>query len=196
MASLLQSLCKLGSEHVAAAHTLYALHDAGTHVTLLQLALPCIEVVDGEVCHMPVGIDGSDDLGVLGGLHSQRCASVERFLCRQDACSPVGERGELHGILIGFGARVDEEELVILVAACLAQPLCQLFLKAVDDRVAVEAKPGQLLLQHLHIVRVAVSDADDSMPAIQIQVFLTLVVPHLATFSLDNVDVVERIYVK
>ena len=51
-------------------------------------------------------------------------------------------------------------------------------------------------MQSLHIVFVTMSDADDSMTAIEVQVFLTLVIPHLAAFSLDDVDVEERIYIK
>ena len=51
-------------------------------------------------------------------------------------------------------------------------------------------------MQSLHIVFVTMSDADDSMTAIEVQVFLPPVVPHLAAFSLDDVDIEERIYIK
>ena len=41
-----------------------------------------------------------------------------------------------------------------------------------------------------------VADADDGMSAVQIQILLALVVPHLATLALDDVHVKERIYVE
>ena len=40
------------------------------------------------------------------------------------------------------------------------------------------------------------ADADNSMSAIQVEVFLTLFVPHMATFSLDNVNVEKGVNVK
>jgi hypothetical protein len=43
---------------------------------------------------------------------------------------------------------------------------------------------------------VGMSDADDGMTAIQIQILLSLVVPNLTTFALNDVHVEERIYVE
>jgi hypothetical protein len=43
---------------------------------------------------------------------------------------------------------------------------------------------------------VRVTDADDSMATIQVQILLTLVVPYLTTFALHNIHVEERIYVE
>jgi hypothetical protein len=41
-----------------------------------------------------------------------------------------------------------------------------------------------------------VSDADDGMSAIQVQVFLTFVIPHFAALALYDVHIEERIYVE
>jgi hypothetical protein len=41
-----------------------------------------------------------------------------------------------------------------------------------------------------------VSDADDGMASVQVQVFLTFIVPYLASFALHNVYVEERINVE
>ena len=41
----------------------------------------------------------------------------------------------------------------------------------------------------------AVADADDSMSAIEVQIFLSLVIPHLASLSLDNVHIEEGIHI-
>ena len=40
------------------------------------------------------------------------------------------------------------------------------------------------------------TDADDGMTAIQVKVFLTLVIPYLTTFSLHDVHIEQGIYVK
>ena len=66
---------------MTAAHTLYALHYAGTHIAFFQLGLPCLQIVDGQVGDVVVGIDGGNDFGILSGLHGQRCASMKGFLC-------------------------------------------------------------------------------------------------------------------
>jgi hypothetical protein len=41
-----------------------------------------------------------------------------------------------------------------------------------------------------------VTDGDNSMAAIEVQILLSLVVPNLTAFALDNVYVEERIYVE
>ena len=41
----------------------------------------------------------------------------------------------------------------------------------------------------------AVTDADDSMSAIEVQIFLSLVIPHLASLALDNVHIEEGIHI-
>jgi hypothetical protein len=42
----------------------------------------------------------------------------------------------------------------------------------------------------------AVTDADHGMAAIEVQVFLSFVVPHLAAFALNDVHVEERINIE
>ena len=125
-AELLQELL---AHHADAAHALNTLDDDGAHVALLQLGLPRLDVVDGQVSDVPVVIDGRDDLGVVGHLDRQRGASVEGFLHREHAGSAVVEGCQLHGILIGLSARVDEEQLVVLIARRLAETGCQLLLE-------------------------------------------------------------------
>jgi hypothetical protein len=41
-----------------------------------------------------------------------------------------------------------------------------------------------------------VADADHGMSAIEVQVLLALLIPHLTAFALDDVHVEERIYVE
>ena len=53
------------------------------------------------------------------------------------------------------------------------------------------------MFRHLFdIVWMGVTYGDHGMSAIKVQILLTLVVPHLAAFALDDVHVEERIYVE
>jgi hypothetical protein len=45
-------------------------------------------------------------------------------------------------------------------------------------------------------VGMRVSYGDDGMTAIQVQIFLTFVIPNLTAFALHNIHVEERIYVE
>ena len=196
LAGLLQTLGKLGRGHVDTAHALDALQDAGAYVALGQFALPSLQVIQGKERHVAVVVDGCHNLRIVGYLYRQRGASVKCFFGRQHTLSPVGERGEFQTVLVGFGARVDKKQLVVVVTADASQSVGQLLLERVDDRVGVETQARSLLCQALDIVRMAVADADDSVAAVQVEILLALVVPHLASLALDNVDIEEGINVE
>ena len=115
---------------------------------------------------------------------------MEGFLGREHTCAPIVEAGKLQRILVGLSTTVDQEELIVVVAADLAQPLGKLALEHVDDAVGVETKLIELLGEHADIVGVAVADADDSMSAVEVEILLPFVVPHMDSFALDNVDIV------
>ena len=114
---------------------------------------------------------------------------MEGVARRQHARPAVVEAGQLECILIGLGAAVDEEELVVVVAADLTQSLGQLLLQAVDDAVGIEAKLIELLRNALCIVGMAVADADDGVATVEVEILLPLVVPDVGTTAADNVDV-------
>ena len=84
IAGLTQTLHELGGSQLDAANTLDALHDAGCHIALCQLRLPSLEIVEGQEGGVAVGVDGRDDLGIIGDFDSQARAAVESLLCRQD----------------------------------------------------------------------------------------------------------------
>ena len=54
----------------------------------------------------------------------------------------------------------------------------------------------QLTADFLDVVRMGVADADDGMTAIEVEVFLSLVVPHVAVLSAHNIDVEKWVNVK
>ena len=121
---------------------------------------------------------------------------MEGLLTRQYTGIAGFEGRQLQGVLIGFGARVNQEQLVIVVTTDLTQSLCQLHLQLINYRVGVEADLTELFGYLLQIVGVRVSDADHSMSAIEVKIFLTFVIPYLATLALYDVYVEERIYVE
>jgi hypothetical protein len=110
---------------------------------------------------------------------------------------PVRKDGQFERILVGFGARVDEEELVVVVARGFAQTFGELHLEQlVDNRVAVEAQLLQLCGHHLHVVGMAMADADNRMTPVEVKILLPFVVPYMAAFALDDVYVEEAIYIE
>ena len=109
LASCLQALGKLFGSHAYAADTLYALDDAGCHIALGKLSLPCGEVVERKERNVVVGIDWRNNLRIVGSLNRKRCTTVKRFLGREHTCLARMERRKLQGILVGLGSRVDKE---------------------------------------------------------------------------------------
>ena len=114
-----QSLGELWGREFDAAHTLDALQDHSTHITLCQFSLPGGQVVHRQIGHVTVVIDGCDDFRIVRHLHSQRGSSVESLLTREHTGASIGERGEFQGILVGLGTAVDQKQLVVVVAADL-----------------------------------------------------------------------------
>ena len=84
--------------------------------------------------------------------------------------------------------------MIIFITDYLEQTLSEFHLQIVDDRVGIETQVVQLVGEHLHIVRMGMGDADNGMAAIEVEVFLTLVVPYLAALTFYNINIEERIY--
>ena len=120
---------------------------------------------------------------------------MEGLFCRKHTGTAISKRCQLQGILVGFRTAVNEEKLIIIISAKFSHAFCKLLLQGVDYRVAVKAQRIELLRQHFDIMRMAVADADDSMSAIEVQIFLSLLIPHLASLSLDNVHIEEGIHI-
>ena len=195
LAGCLQALSKLRSYHVATTYALDRLNDTSADIALGKFLLPSLQIIDRKIGYVTIVIDRSDDLRIICYLYGKGSSSVESLLYRKHAGSSVGEGSQLQGILVCFGTRVDEEELIIFITAYLAQTLSEFHLQLVDDRVGIETQVVQLIGEHLHIVRMAMTDADNGMTAIEVEVFLTLVVPYLAALSFYNINIEKRIYV-
>ena len=196
VAKLTKCLQEVGLHHADAAHALYALHDAGTHIALLYLAFPRPYVVERQIGDVSVSIDWRDDFRVVRCLDGQRGAAVEGFLQGEDAGAAVEERRQLQRVLVGLCAAVDEEKAVVLVAASLAEPSRQFLLQGVLHGVAVEAERLQLSRHGLHIMRMAMAYTDNGVTAIKVEVLLALAVPHFATLATRNGHIHQRVNVE
>ena len=91
---------------------------------------------------------------------------------------------------------VYQEEAVVPVSAGLAQPVCQLRLQGILHAVAVEAEFLQLLCHLAHIVRVAVPYAYHCVPSVEVEVLLSIGVPHAATLAAFYGHVEKWVYVE
>ena len=121
---------------------------------------------------------------------------MERFGKRNDAGTSVVERSQFQGILVGFCAGVNQEKLVIVVAADGSQTVGYFLLQFVDDRIGIESQCGYLFADGFHVVGMCVADGDYGMASVEVEVFLAFVVPYVTAFSLDDVDIEEGIYVE
>lgn len=189
-AGCLKSLGKLLCGELYAAHTLYALYDAGANVALGEFGLPCSEVVYGQVGYVVVGVYGCYNLRIVGGFYGKRGASVERLLGRKHARASRFKRSQLQRVLVSLGSAVDQEQLIVVVTAQFAESFGKLTLKVVDYRVAVKAESIELLCEFLYIMRMAVANAYNGMTAVKVEILLSLVVPNrtATTFYYVNVE--------
>lgn len=186
---LLQALGELWRGHVNATHALDALQYASAHITFGKLALPGIEVVKGQEGYMSILVHGCLNLRITGYLDSKRRAAMETALYGKHTLAAIVERCQLERVLVGLGTRVDQKELIILIATNAAQAIGKLYLQLIDYRIAVEAQPVELPGNLFDIMRMAVANADNGMSAVKIEIRLPLVVPHCAATALHYINV-------
>ena len=126
-----QSLGKFCGSHLDAAHALDAFQDDGTHITFRQFSLPGGKVIHRQISNVVVGIDGRNNLRIVGHLNGKTCSSVESLFGREHAGTSVRKRSEFQRILVCLGSAIDQKQLIVVIAADTAQTLCQLHLQVV-----------------------------------------------------------------
>jgi hypothetical protein len=104
--------------------------------------------------------------------------------------------GQFEGILIGFRAGIAKEELVILPTGNFSQPGRQFLLQGNDHGIGIKPDLVQLVSDAFHIMRVSMPDRDHGMPAVQVKVLLSLVVPNIGTPGLGDGDLIDGINVE
>ena len=196
VAELAQPLHKLRTGHANTSHALDTLDDDGAHIALLNLTAPRLQVVEGQIGNMVVGIDRGNNLGVGGGLYCQGSATVESPLKGENTGAAVMERGEFEGILVGLSTGVDEEKLIVFITAGLAQTAGKLLLQGIDDGVAIEAKLAKLRGHSLDIMGMAVAHAYHGMATVEVEVLTAIGVPHAASLAVVDGYVEKRIYIE
>ena len=106
------------------------------------------------------------------------------------------EGRQLEGVLVGLGPAVAQEQVIVRVLADAAQLFGQCVLQAVLDGIGIEAQLGNLIGDGLYIMRMAMADTDDGMPAIEVQILLTLGIPQRGTTPAYGFDVPPFIYIE
>ena len=91
--------------------------DSGSHIALGQFRAESFEVVQRKEGRVSVGVDGSRYLRIVRHFDGERRAAVEGVACGQHTAAARVERRQFQRVLIGFGAGVNEKELVVIVAA-------------------------------------------------------------------------------
>ena len=71
---------------------MYTFNDTSTDITFGEFFFPSTQVIDREICHMPIVVDRGYDFRIVGYLYSQGSTTMEGFLSRENTLSSVCER--------------------------------------------------------------------------------------------------------
>ena len=108
-------------------------------------------------------------------------------LSKRNHLAAVGvKRSEFQRVFVGLCAGVHEEEFIIAVTADYLQLLRQFLLKRNAHRIGIETDFLNLFDDAFHIVGLRVSDADDTVSAIKVEIFFTLSVSEFQSFGTLN----------
>ena len=118
LAKLLQEVV---GRNLHTAYTLNALNNHRSHIVVGKLAAHGLNVAKRHEGDNVVVVDGRHNLAVVGSLHSKRSTAMECLAECHHAATPGVECSELQSILISLGTRVDEKELIIVVARNAAE---------------------------------------------------------------------------
>ncbi len=91
---------------------------------------------------------------IVGQRNRCRCPPVKSFGKSNEFLPARHERGQLDGILIGFGTRIAQKQLVRRVPAHFPQLAGQLFLQGISYRIGVKTDLLQLVINPGHIMGV------------------------------------------
>ena len=114
---------------------------------------------------------------------------MERMLHGEHPAAPIVETGKFQCILVGLSTTVDQEKAIVLITAYFSESLSQLLLQGVDDTVGVETNLLHLVIDSLNIMRMTVTNADDSMTSIEVKILLSFIVPYAGSFAPYDIDV-------
>ena len=145
---------------------------------------------------MTVIVDRSHYFGIVGGLYGKRSASVECLVEGYHTATSIVERCQFKRIFVSLGARIDEEQLIIVVSTGFAKQVGKALLQAIDYRVAVEHQIFGLMLESLHIVRMRVSHRYHGMSAVKVEILGAFAIVGVATHAFHYFHIEQWIYIK
>jgi len=141
-------------------------------------------------------IDRRDDRRIVRCGHRQRRPSMKGFAKGYHLFPAIVETGQFQRILIGLRSGVAKEEAIIGPAGYPAELFGQLFLKRNMNGIGIEPYLVQLVGDPLDIMRMSMTDRNDRMATIQIEILLPFLVPHIGAFCLYDSDIIDRINVE
>ena len=195
VAQLTQALHEFRSYQTDTAYPLDTFNHHRTDITLCQFCFPSREIVHRQISHMTVGIDRRNDFRIVSSFYGQRSTAMKCLFLYQYTGTSVVERSQLQRIFISLSTTINQEELIIIITGKFAQTIGQLLLQLIDDGVGIEAQLCHLVANHFHIMRVSMTNRDHSMTTIKVEIFIALIIPHVATFSLNDIDIEQGIYI-
>ena len=179
-----------------ARNALDALDDDGGEAPRREQLLDPLQVAQWGKLDVVRRVEGGAERRIVRRGDGPRRAAVKGTREGEDVRAARMERGQLHGVLVGLGPRVAEEERVVVVARCAAQTLGQLALERIFDRIGVEAQSCDLLRDAVDVGLVGVAERDDRMAAVEVEVLGAGGVVDEVAAAPDGLRGVERIYVE
>ena len=181
---------KLIIGHLYASYTLDTLNNDSGKFLGGKLLLNGCQIIKGDELHVGRFIERCLYLRIIRYGHCTRGAAVKGVAESQYLSFARVEGGELHCVLIGFSSAVAQEELIVVISARFSQAISQFDLEAVDDGVRVKAQFADLFRYCLYVVRMSMTNGDDSMSTVQIEILCPLGVVDIAPLTPDRLYII------
>ena len=178
------------------AATLDALDDDGRNIVFLNVLGDGGDVVQLSPKNLVLEVERGVDFRIVGDGNSSAGTAVEAVAESDDLATTSMERREFEAVLVGLGSAVADEEAIFREPAQLANLLGESRLEGIDDAIGIEGDVVELVGYRLYVARVAVTYGDYGMTAVEVEVFISLVVPYLAALGFDGDDIEERVYIE
>src|SRR6185436_8559747 len=104
----------------------------------------CCFIIERQKLDLVTGIEGRNDLWVVGGRNRARGTPMKRFFESDHFLSVRDERCQLKRILIGLRSRVAKEELIVRIARYFTKLFRQRDLHRILDAVGIEGNTIKL----------------------------------------------------
>ncbi len=95
---------------------------------------------------------------------------MKRAVKGENLAAARDKRGQFHGVLVGFGSGVAQEERIVVITALAAEFLGHAHLQTVFYGIGIEAETTHLVAHSFDICGMGVSDGYDGMASIKVEI--------------------------